>query len=153
MAGKDDEELEDASPAENPEEALEIEADVASLSDAEGVASGQESDEQISESKAQVESSASSPAPDWLEEIGTVPDQASQTDPADWLEGLEIDGEETSAEPAPETPDWLKGLAEQGADGDESAGAPAADWLREIGQPGSVAEEQAAEKVDSSSSE
>jgi hypothetical protein len=68
-----------------------------------------------------------------------------QTDSADWLEGLEIDGEASPAEPAPDTPDWLKGLAEEGADGDEIDAAPAADWLREIGEPGSVSDEQAAE--------
>ena len=79
--------------------------------------------------------------PDWLEQIGTLPEQPAETDSAEWLEGLEIDGEETPAGPASETPDWLKGLAEEGADGDES---PAPDWLREIGEPGSVSREAAA---------
>jgi hypothetical protein len=97
---------------------------------------------------AQFGPSDSSSAPDWLEEIGTLPEQPMQTDSADWLEGLEIDGEESPAEPAPDTPDWLKGLAEEGADGDEIAAAPAADWLREIGEPGSVSEEQPAEAGD-----
>ena len=151
LAGKDEEELKAAAAEEIPEEARDIEAEVAPPSEAEGAASGQELDEKISESEAQVESSASSSAPDWLEEIGTLPDQPSQTDSADWLEGLEINGEETAPEPAADTPDWLKGLAEEGADGDESGATPAADWLREIGQPGSVAEEQAAEVVDSAS--
>jgi len=146
LAGKDEEELGDAAAEEIPEEALEIEAEVALPSSEERAAPEQELDETISESEAQVEPSASSSAPDWLEEIGTLPDQPSQTDSADWLEGLEIDGEETAAEP---TPDWLKGLAEEGADGDESGPVPAADWLREIGEPGSVSEEQAAEEVDS----
>ncbi len=149
IAGKDKEELEDAPPSELTEEALEVEAEVASPSGAEGAASEQESHEKISEPEAQIESSASSSAPDWLEEIGTLPGQPSQTDSADWLEGLEIDGEETAPEPTAETPDWLKGLAEEGADGDESGTGPAADWLRDIGEPGSVAKEQAAEEFDS----
>ncbi len=153
MAGKDNEEQEATAQTELPEESLDIEADVASPSNAEEGASDLKLDEQISESEPQVESSAGSSAPDWLEEIGTLPDQPTQTDSADWLEGIEIDGEETSAEPAPETPEWLKGLAEEGADGDESGAAPAADWLREIGEPGSVAEEQAAEDDDSARSE
>ncbi|MEE9216605.1 MAG: tetratricopeptide repeat protein, partial [Anaerolineales bacterium] len=89
------------------------------------------------------EPSGSSPAPDWLKEIGTLPEQPTSTDSADWLEGLEIDGEESAAEPATATPEWLKGLAEEGAEGDESGASPAADWLREIGEPGSVSEEQA----------
>jgi tetratricopeptide (TPR) repeat protein len=80
-------------------------------------------------------------APDWLEEIGTLPSQPMDTDSAEWLDGLEIDGEESTAEPASETPDWLKGLAEEGADADTSGAAPAPDWLREIGEPGSISEE------------
>ena len=149
IAGKNKEELEDAPPSELTEEALEVEAEVASPSGAEGAASEQESHEKISEPEAQIESSASSSAPDWLEEIGTLPDQPSETDSADWLEGIEIDGEETAPEPTAETPDWLKGLAEEGAGGDESGTGPAADWLRDIGEPGSVAKEQAAEEGDS----
>ena len=90
-------------------------------------------------------------APDWLEEIGTLPEQPVETDSADWLEGLDVDGEESPAEPAADTPDWLKGLAEEGADGDESSGAPAADWLREIGDPGNIGdEEEVAESADTS---
>ncbi|GMR11627.1 MAG: hypothetical protein BMS9Abin28_2464 [Anaerolineae bacterium] len=81
--------------------------------------------------------------PDWLEEIGTLPEQPMETDSADWLEGLEIDGEKTPAGPASETPDWLKGLAEEGADAEDSS---VPDWLREIGEPGSVSQE--AEAVD-----
>ena len=149
IAGKNKEELEDAPPSELTEEALEVEAEVASPSGAEGAAPEQESHEKISEPEAQIESSASSSAPDWLEEIGTLPEQPSETDSADWLEGLEIDGEETAPEPTAETPDWLKGLAEEGAGGDESGTGPAADWLRDIGEPGSVAKEQAAEEGDS----
>ncbi|MCI0854707.1 MAG: hypothetical protein J4N91_09810, partial [Chloroflexi bacterium] len=85
--------------------------------------------------------SGDSSAPDWLEEIGTPPKQPVETDSADWLDGMEIEGEETPATPKPETPEWLKGLADEGADGDSSSATSAPDWLREIGDPGSVSQE------------
>ena len=93
-----------------------------------------------------IDQAQASDAPDWLEEIGTLPEQPVETDSAEWLEGLEVEGEEIPAEAASETPDWLKGLAEEGADGDESGAVPAPDWLREIGDPGSV--DQEGEAVD-----
>ncbi|MFQ5942915.1 MAG: tetratricopeptide repeat protein, partial [Anaerolineales bacterium] len=77
-------------------------------------------------------------APDWLEEIGTLPKQPVETDSADWLEGLEVDGEVAPVESTAETPEWLKGLAVEGANGEDSGAGPAPDWLREIGEPGSV---------------
>ena len=85
--------------------------------------------------------SGDSSAPDWLEEIGTPPKQPVETDSADWLDGMEMEGEETPATPKPETPEWLKGLADEGADGDSSSATSAPDWLREIGDPGSVSQE------------
>ena len=112
---------------------------------AETVASGEEAPSLAAEAETidQSEVSETPSAPGWLEEIGTPPKLPVESASEDWLEGLEIDGEETPAEPASETPEWLKGLAEEGADSEESS---APDWLREIGEPGSVSQE--AEGVD-----
>ncbi len=148
MASKDEEE---AATEDSLDEALGLDMEVTSTdrevqaSEAEVIDESEAPEQDLA---AQFGPSDSSSAPDWLEEIGTLPEQPMQTDSADWLEGLEIDGQESPAEPAPDTPDWLKGLAEEGADGDESGAAPAADWLREIGEPGSVSEEQSAEVGD-----
>jgi tetratricopeptide (TPR) repeat protein len=148
IAGKDKDEAEASDKQDVQSFAEEIETADAEL-DGESAASDQEIEEIAPSLGDQPEPSATSPAPVWLEEIGTLPDQPMQTDSADWLEGLEIDGEDdTPAEPAPETPDWLKGLAEEGADTGESGAAPAADWLREIGDPGSVSEEEAVEEAE-----
>jgi tetratricopeptide (TPR) repeat protein len=109
----------------------------------EGPAEAEALEEEIPSPPETIDQPEVSGTPDWLEQIGTLPEQPGETDSADWLEGLKIDGEETPAEPASETPDWLKGLAEEGADREESS---APDWLREIGEPGSVSQE--AEAVD-----